>query len=186
MSSVKVEGSLKPIAESVAPVKPKEAEVVTSSPSREKLPENAVLDKSPKPLNGREVAAIMIFRLAEQLAMIMENNPKFGEIIAYPAVRMNAKLEVELESESASSGLNRVAYKIEPAVIRIDTRLHPSLVEMLRAESGIGLWHRVAAPGSGSFHMIQATPTKKVMQHLLEMAEELGRTSGFKAGVNKE
>jgi hypothetical protein len=185
MATVKVEGTLQPLKETVETVK---APVVEEKPlvERPKLPENAVLDKSPKPLNGRELAAIMIFRLAEQLAMIMENNPKFGEIVAYPAVRFKGKVEVEIESESVSGGLNKVGFKVEPGVIEIDTRLHPSLPEMLRVESGIGLWHRVSTPGSGSFHLLQATPTKKVMQHLLEMAEELGKTTGFKAGLNKE
>jgi hypothetical protein len=185
MATVKVEGTLQPMATQVAPVKEvvKEEKALVERP---KLPEGAVLDKSPKPLNGRELAAILIFRFAEQLAMVMENNPKFGEIVAYPAVRLKGKVEVEIESESVSGGLNKVVFKVEPSVVTVDTRLHPSLPEMLRVESGIGLWHRVSTPGSGSFHLLQATPTKKVMQHLLEMAEELGKTSGFKAGLNKE
>jgi len=161
-------------------------EIIDDKISKEHSPDGSdlLLDKNPHPLNGAEVAMIAVFRIAEALARALEGNHKFGELIAYDNLTFDAKLNINATSISTVGISNPVNANFEVA-INIDTKIHPSLVELLRVEAGLGLWHRKGMQ-DGKFIHVQARPAQKVLEHIINMAKdiELGVRSGFQSGVN--
>lgn len=145
----------------------------------------ANLDPAPRPMSGQELGAILVYRIAEQLAKLIEANPKFSEIVAYPAVKFRTAAKFELTFSTYTSGETTKEIVLETPLIEIDTKLHPNLADMLRLESGIGLWHRQNTPDGRYSHLLMR-PSQKVMEHLLRMATDLGKVNGMTAGINKE
>lgn len=165
--------------------KPVETTPSTALLPIDKAPEHATLETVPRVLNGAEVAAIALFRGAEQLAMVLSGNSQFSEIVAMQGAKISMKLELRAESVTPTGSARASEVSVTTPMITIDTAAHPNMPDLLRVEAGLGLWHRVGQP-DGRFYHIQAPPMKKVMEHLLRIAGELGKVSGFKAGVNKE
>ena len=148
--------------------------------------QGAVLTTVPVPLNGQEVAGIIIFRIAEQLAKAFENNYKFSEGASYPDVIIDVKASIGITNAKLGNEHRNKVAQLDLPLIHINVVEHPNLVDMLRLESGMGLWHRQVNAVSG-FNFTLMKPVRRVVEHILRMATELelGRKSGITGGTNK-
>lgn len=126
------------------------------------------ISKQPRPLNGQELAAIVVYKIAELLARDFANNGRMSEISAFGKHKVRFQIWAEIIDPSDAN--DRIVMQ---AAKELQLDLSIANVDYLRAESGIGLWHEGRAVSSGSVVEFRQQPTKQVLEHLRQIGPEL-------------
>lgn len=126
------------------------------------------ISKTPRPLNGQELAAVIVYKLAEQIARDFANNGRMSEISAFG--RHKIRLQFVAEVVDPTDLGDRIVLQ---ASRDLALDLSAANVDYLRAEAGIGLWHEGRSVNTGSVVEFRQQPSKLVLEHLRNIGPEL-------------
>ena len=126
------------------------------------------VSKTPRPLNGQELGAVVIYQLAASLAAQFAVNGRLSEIAAFTKHKLRMQVLVEVVNPTDQGDVIRLE-----AAKQLELDLGQANVDYLRAEAGIGLWHEGRSVGSGTVVEFRYPPTKAVLEHLKLVGPEL-------------
>lgn len=126
------------------------------------------VSKTPRPLNGQELAAVVIYQLAAALAQQFSINGRLSEIAAFTKHKLRMQVLVEVVDPTDAGDKIRLE-----AARQLELDLSAANVDYLRAEAGIGLWHEGRSMSTGTVVEFRYPPTKAVLEHLKVVGPEL-------------
>lgn len=131
------------------------------------------VSQHPRSLDGQELAAVLVWKVAAALAQQLSVNGRLSAITAFGKHKIRFQVWAEVVDPSDPSD-KIILQAAKEEILELDQ----AQIDYLRAEAGIGLWHEGRSMQTGTVVEFKQQPTQQVLQHLKKLGPVLVKEEG--------